>query len=226
MAAMTRLEIVSMALGQRFGEGDRSFLNLCLDQRYRELWDQARWDFRFTTPVAFTATANQHQQDLGSLVDPDAGGTLNVMRVDKVFNDVEEELDAVSQDEFWRSFPIYTTPAPTAQQGVATCWSWLPAWEPDGTRNERLLLGPAPDSADVFYLVLERQFVDLTDDTYPMIPPQYHGGLVIGLLELATKLRGDKTWKNYEGEWERVVLEMLDNHQLQAAPFRYERDPL
>jgi hypothetical protein len=227
---LTFQDIQDYLIDLRFHERHRGKTKRWINLRLGEIWNAQDWDFKLTRPIELTLVINKYDQSLSSLTEPDdsSGVSLEVRTVRQVSDQNANELsEELTTGQFFREYPDFTTPA-GARIGVPSVWAFQQFFDRgDGTRGERLLLGPAPKTAEVFNIVVERAFSALVEDgDFPRFPPELHDYLSLECLIFGMKAIGDDGWISMADEAERGYAAMQAGYVTVTGDVMFPRDPL
>lgn len=176
---MTFLELQDGVMDSAFGESKRDLVKGWINARYGTLVDEEEWTF---TQASTSVSVTSGSQDVDN-VPGDLAAVLALSRADG------SPLQAVAE---YRDFAVrYVGSA--AQSGIPE------AFYSDGTT---ITVGPtSTETSDDYLLVYERVATLLVDDEdTPIIPPQYHQGLVFAARAMGYALTDEALSQSYEGQ--------------------------
>lgn len=214
MANLTFSQMQDKAIANAFNEGNRSDVQVWLNDYYRRVWGLVDWPFRKPEPASLTVTAG------------DATPTMptDIMRVVEVMDNNENPLSEINQEQYDQSGFLDTSA--TGKPSVY----WL-----DG---RQIRFGPIPDGSYTFQIRYERGLthrnaagtavagpMTLSDDQLFWDGFEYL--IIFGARAMGKVLTNNPTWPGDVDQADAMLLDMMAEWFPPGnQPTQYGRDML
>lgn len=192
---MTFLELQNATMNDRFTETQRAEIKDWINSRYGRVWAQDSWSFKITSTLTSIA-ASATTISLAS---------LNLQRVESVWDSTygayNVEIDPLRPEKFYQYTATYS--------GYPMNYTVI---------NGNIVFDRPASQTRSIIIVGEQRWTRMTaDGDIPALPDEFHFMLVHGASSEGLRLQNDPTWKDFEDDFQRYLVDMRASY---LAPVR------